>query len=202
MEQIVDKRIQNTTVNYLFDDVDFMEIIKKYSVPANVYQQFLNSIPRMIPLEYKDMRWNTLQKAIEELRWNGFGFDVLYPAFNIKNAIANELNRDEIKLEFEKKFAEKAEEMKKRYLLEVAEVAQTVLVTEYREFMKILLDMRYDSMLRTNLSLTMTDDRKQNLHLLYQSCMKQNGIQGEYAMQMVFHIAWIRTLDFFSRQAL
>ena len=92
--------------------------------------------------------------------------------------------------------------MKKRYLLEVAEVAQTVLVTEYREFMKILLDMRYDSTLRTNLSLTMTDDRKQNLHLLYQSCMKQNGIQGEYAMQMVFHIAWIRTLDFFSRQAL
>ena len=91
--------------------------------------------------------------------------------------------------------------MKKRYLLEVAEVAQIVLVTEYREFMKNLLDMRYDSKLRTNLSLTMTDDRKQNLHLLYQNCMKQNGIQGAYAMQMVFHIAWIRTLDFFRRQA-
>lgn len=202
LEQIIGKRIQNTTINYLFDDVDFMEVIKKYSVSANVYQQFLSSIPRMIPLEYKAMRWNTLQKAIEELRWNGFGFDVLYPAFNIKNAIANELNRYEIKLEFEKKFAEKAEEMKKRYLLEVAEVAQIVLVTEYREFMKNLLDMRYDSTLRTNLSLTMTDDRKQNLHLLYQSCMKQNGMQGEYAMQMVFHIAWIRTLDFFSRQVL
>lgn len=202
LEQIVDKRMQNTTVNYMFDDVDFMEIIKKYSVSANVYQQFLNSIPRMIPLKYRDMRWNTLQKAIEELRWDGFGFDVLYPAFNIKNAIANELNRDEIKLEFKKKFAEKAEEMKKRYLLEVAEAAQTVLVTEYREFMKVLLDMRYDSTLRTNLSLTMTDDRKQNLHLLYQNCMKQNGIQGEYVMQMVFHIAWIRTLDFFRRQAL
>lgn len=55
--------------------------------------------------------------------------------------------------------------------------------------------------LRTNLSLTMTDDRKQNLHLLYQNCMKQNGIQGAYAMQMVFHIAWIRTLDFFRKQA-
>lgn len=107
----------------------------------------------------------------------------------------------DIKIEFEKKFAEKAEEMKKRYLLEVAEVAQIVLVTEYREFMKNLLDMRYDSKLRTNLSLTMTDDRKQNLHLLYQNCMKQNGIQGAYAMQMVFHIAWIRTLDFFRRQA-
>ena len=201
LEQIIDARMQKTEDNYLFDDVDFMDIIQRYNVAGNVYQQFLNSIPSMIPLAYRDMRWNTLQKAIEELCWNGFGFDVLYPAFNIKNAIANELNREDIKIEFEKKFAEKAEEMKKRYLLEVAEVAQIVLVTEYREFMKNLLDMRYDSKLRTNLSLTMTDDRKQNLHLLYQNCMKQNGIQGAYAMQMVFHIAWIRTLDFFRRQA-
>ena len=201
LEQIIDARMQKTEGNYLFDDVDFMDIIQRYNVAGNVYQQFLNSIPIMIPLAYRDMRWNTLQKAIEELCWNGFGFDVLYPAFNIKNAIANELNREEIKIEFEKKFAEKAEEMKKRYLLEVAEVAQIVLVTEYREFMKNLLDMRYDSKLRTNLSLTMTDDRKQNLHLLYLNCMKQNGIQGAYAMQMVFHIAWIRTLDFFRRQA-
>lgn len=201
LQQIINTRMQKNEVNYLFDDVDFMDIIQRYNVSGNVYQHFLNSIPSMVPLAYKDMRWNTLQKAIEELRRNGFGFDVLYPAFNIKNAIANELNRDEIKNEFEKKFAEKAEEMKKRYLLEVAEVAQTVLVTEYREFMKNLLIMRYDSRMRTNLSLTMTDDRKRNLHWLYQGCMKQNGIQGAYAMQMIFHIAWIRTLDFFRRQA-
>ena len=201
LEQIIHERMQKIEGNYLFDDVDFMDIIQRYNVSGNVYQIFLNSIPSMIPLAYKDMRWNTLQKAVEELRGNGFGFDVLYPAFNIKNSIANELNQDEIRAEFERKFAEKAEEMKKRYLLEVAEVAQIVLVTEYRGFMKILLDMRYDSELRTNLSLTMTDDRKKNLHLLYQSCMKQNGIQGAYSMQIIFHIAWIRTLDFFRRQA-
>lgn len=201
LEKVVESGIQDGTAKYLFDDVDFMDIIKKYNVPGNVYQKFLNNIPMMIPFEYKNMRWNTLQKAIEELRWNGFGFDVLYPAFTIKNAIADELNRDEIKVEFEKKFADMAKEMKKRYLLEVAEVAQTILVTEYRDFMKTLLDMRYDSTLRTNLNLTMTDDRKQNLHLLYQGCMKKNGIQGAYAMQMVFHIAWIRTLDFFRRQS-
>ena len=199
LERIIDAKQQKSEDNYIFDDMDFMEIIQKHNIPGNVYQQFIDNIPSMIPLTYREMRWNTLQKAINELRWNNFGFDVLYPAFNIKNAIADELDRDEIKSEFEKKFGEQAEEMKKRYLLEVTDVAQIVLVTEYREFMKTLLDMRYDSKLRTNSKLTMTDDRKQNLHSLYQNCMKQNGFQGAYTMQIVFHIAWIRTLDFFCK---
>ena len=150
-----------------YEDVDFMEIIERNNVEGNVYQRFLDSIPNMIPLLYSRMRWNTLQKAIEELRWNGYGFDVLYPAFNIKNAIANELSSDEIKAEFVKLFGDDADEMKKRYLLEVAEASQIVLVTEYRAFMKKLLDMRYDSSLRTNLGISMTDDRKHNLHRLY-----------------------------------
>ena len=148
-----------------YDDVDFMEIIERNNVESNVYQRFLDSIPNMIPLLYSRMRWNTLQKAIEELRWNVYGFDFLYPSFNIKNAIANELSSDEIKAEFVKLFGDDADEMKKRYLLEVAEASQIVLVTEYRAFMKRLLDMRYDSSLRTNLGISMTDDRKHNLQL-------------------------------------
>ena len=184
-----------------YEDVDFMEIIERNNVEGNVYQRFLDSIPNMIPLLYSRMRWNTLQKAIEELRWNGYGFDVLYPAFNIKNAIANELSSDEIKAEFVKLFGDDADEMKKRYLLEVAEASQIVLVTEYRAFMKKLLDMRYDSSLRTNLGISMTDDRKHNLHRLYFGCLEQKGLKGSHALKIIFHIAWIRTLDFFRKQA-
>lgn len=126
----------------------------------------------------------------------------MYPAFNIKNAIADELNREDIKLEFSNKYGEDAEEMKRRYLLEVADVAQIVLVTEYRAFLRRLLGMRYDQSLRTNLSLTMTDDRKYNLRNLYQTCMEKEGLKGAHAMKMVFHIAWVRTLDFFERRAI
>lgn len=184
-----------------YDDVDFMQIIERNNVAGSVYQKFLDSVPDMIPLLYSRMRWNTLQKAIEELRWNGYGFDVLYPAFNIKNAVADELSGDEIKAEFVKLFGDDADEMKKRYLLEVADASQIVLVTEYRAFMKKLLDMRYDSSLRTNLGMSMTDDRKHNLHRLYSGCLEKEGLKGAHALKIVLHIAWIRTLDFFRRQA-
>lgn len=197
LENVINERLNVSESNCLYDDVDFMDTVNSNNVAGNVYQQYLDSVPSMIPMAYSKMRWNTLQKAIEELRWNGFGFDVLYPAFNIKNAIADELNRDKIKSEFERKFGKDVEEMKRRYLLEVAEVAQIVLVTEYRAFMKKLLDMRYDTSLRTNLNLSMTDDRKHNLQRLYNSCLEQEGIKGAHVLKIVFHIAWIRTLEFF-----
>lgn len=199
INKVINEKMNVNESNCFYDDVDFMEIIQNNNVAGNVYQQYLDSIPSMIPMVYSQMRWNTLQKAIEVLWWNGFGFDVLYPAFYIKNAIADELNSDEIKIEFEKKFDENAEEMKRRYLLEVAEVAQIVLVTEYRAFMKKLLDMRYDTTLRTNLNLSMTDERKHNLQRLYDSCLEQDGIKGAHALKIVFHIAWIRTLEYFKR---
>ena len=201
LDEILVERLNVAENTGQYDDVDFMQIIERNNIAGNVYQRFLDSIPDMVPLLYSRMRWNTLQKAIEELRWNGYGFDVLYPAFNIKNAIADELSSDEIKAEFVKLFGDDADEMKKRYLLEVADASQIVLVTEYRAFMKRLLDMRYDSSLRTNLGISMTDDRKHNLHRLYFGCLEQEGLKGAHALKIVFHIAWIRTLDYFERQA-
>lgn len=201
LEDILVEKLNVEQTSCQYNDVDFMQIIERNNVAGNVYQRFLDSIPSMIPLLYSKMRWNTLQKAIEELRWNGYGFDVLYPAFSIKNAIADELSSDEIKAEFVRLFGDDADEMKKRYLLEVADASQIVLVTEYRTFMKRLLDMRYDSSLRTNLGISMTDDRKHNLQRLYVGCLEQEGLKGAHTLKIVFHIAWIRTLDFFRRQA-
>lgn len=201
LNKVIEGRLRVDDSTSLFTDIDFMEIVQSNNVSGNVYQKYLDNISTMIPLNYHQMRWNTLQKAIEELRWDGYGFDVLYPAFNVKNAIAEELNRDEIKLEFLNKFGSDEEEMKRRYLLEVADIAQTVLVTEYRSFMRQLLDMRYDQKLRTNLNISMTDDRKYNLQKLYNTCLEKEGIKGAYAMKIVFHIAWVRTLEFFERRA-
>lgn len=197
LEHIVSEILNKDREKALYDDVDFMEIIQNNDVSGNVYRNYLNRVPYMIPLAYSQMRWNTLQKALEDLHWNRYGFDVLYPAFNIKDAIADELNRDEIKTEFANKFGDHSEEIKRIYLLEVTEVAQIVLVTEYRTFMKWLLMMRNEMVHRTNLNLTMTDDRKYNLHQLYNTCLEQNGIKGPYALKIVFHIAWIRMLDYF-----
>lgn len=200
LDKILEENLDVEQNCYQYNDVDFMQIIERNNIARNVYQKFLNSIPNMIPLSYNRMRWNTLQKAIEELRWNGFGFDILYPAFNIKNAIADELNSNEVKAEFMRLFGNNADDMKKRYLFEVTDIFQIVLVTEYRTFMKKLLDMRYNSSLRTNLGISMTDDRKYNLQRLYFNCLEQGGLKGAYALNICFHIAWIRTLDFFRKQ--
>lgn len=187
--------------NTLYDDIDFMEIIQENNVPGSVYQQYLNKIPAMIPMAYQQMRWNTLQKAIEELYWDRYGFDVLYPAFAIKEAISDELNKENIKNEFADKFGHDAEEMKRRYLLEVTDAAQIVLVTEHRTFMRRLLLMRYHPELRTDLSTSMTNDRKYNLQKLYNSCLEQEGMKGAYTLKIIIHIAWIRTLKHFQLKA-
>lgn len=199
LDKILVERLNESKNTYHYDDVDFMNIIDRNNVAVNVYQRFLDSIPDMIPLSYHKMRWNTLQKAIEELKRNEYGFDNLYPAFKIKNAIANEFNSDGIKAEFSKQFGDNIDEIIKRYLIEVAEVSQVVLVTEYRNFMKKLLDMRYDSSLRMSPELSMTDERKENLRRLYSKCLEQSGFLGSRALQIVFHVSWIRTLDFFNR---
>lgn len=201
LKEIIALRPENEENKMQYSEIEFMKLIQENNVPGNVYQKYLDKIPSMVPLNYHEMRWNTLQKAIEELRWNRYGFDVLYPAFNIKNAISEELNRDEIRKEFTDKFGDEAEEMKRRYLLEVTDVAQIVLVTEYRLFMRQLLRMRYDTELRTNLSTSMTNDRKDNLHKLYKSCLEQEGMKGAYALKIIFHIAWVRTIRFFEMNA-
>lgn len=146
------------------------------------------------------MRWNTLQKAIETLYVNGWGFDVLYPALLIRNIIANELKKTETEQIFAELFGEKADDVLKRYLIQVAETAQIVLVTEYKTFLMTLLKMRYNTTLRTDLSTTMTNDRKYNLQRLYRKCLEQEGLRGEYSMKLVFHIAWLRTVDFIEQE--
>lgn len=197
--KVLDKILNNYSKNDLegitYSDVDFMNFIKKFHVCDNVYAGYLNMIPDMVPMEYANMRWNTLQKAIETLYFNGWGFDVLCPALKIRNIIAIEINKEETKRAFETLFADKSDDIKQRFLLKVTEVAQTVLVTEFKTFMTILLRMRYDVTLRTDFSTSMTGDRKANLQRLYRTCLEQEGLRGEYSMEIVFHIAWIRTVE-------
>ena len=183
-----------------YHEIKFMEKIEENYVCENVYAKYLEAIPEIIPLNYNSMRWNTLQKAIETLYVNGWGFDVLYPALLIRNIIANELKKTETEQIFTELFGEKADDVLKRYLIQVAETAQVVLVTEYKTFLMTLLKMRYDTTLRTDLSTTMTNDRKYNLQRLYRKCLEQEGLRGEYSMKLVFHIAWLRTVDFIEQE--
>jgi hypothetical protein len=183
----------------LYDDIDFMKMIQDNYVPESVYQQYQEQIKSMISMS-NNMRWSTLQKAIEELRCNRYGYDILYPAFNVRNALAEELNKDEIKNKFIEKFGNDVDKIKIRYLLEVTDVAQIVLVTEYKAFMKRLLQMQYDADLRTDLSTSLTNDRKYNLQMLYKSCLEKKDIDGVSSLKIVFHIAWIRTLEYFNKK--
>lgn len=195
LDRILNSYSKNNLEGIAYSDVDFMNFIKKYHICENVYARYLNMIPNMIPMEYARMRWNTLQKAIETLYFNQWGFDVLCPALNIRNVIAIELDKAETKNAFEILFADKADDIKQRFLLKVTEAAQIVLVTEYKSVMTILLRMRYDDSFRTDFSTSMTNDRKANLQHLYRNCFEQEGLRGEYSMEMVFYIAWLRTVE-------
>lgn len=195
------KRYKDTDLEGIkYHEIELMEKLEKNYICENVYSKFLEGIPEMIPLNYSSMRWNTLQKAIETLNKNGWGFDSLYPALSIRNIIANELKKSETGQIFTDLFEEKADNVLQRYLIQVAETAQVVLVTEYKTFMMMLLKMRYDKTLRTDLSTSMTNDRKYNLQRLYRKCLEQEGMRGEYSMKMVFHIAWLRTVDIIQQE--
>jgi hypothetical protein len=178
-----------------YDDEQFMGLIKRNHLCERIYQEYLRSIPRIIPMDYNDMRWNTLQKALEDLYAKRWGFDVLCPAISVRSIISSLLDNSDVRNEFYDIFGDNADDVKKRFLLHATEVAQIVLVTEFRTFMTRLLKMRYESALRTDLSTSMTNDRKSNLQRLYKTCMEQEGLRGEYSMEVVIHIAWLRTLE-------
>lgn len=194
---ILESYINTKTEVPKYNDVNFVGMLHKNYICSKVYKRFLSSIPRMVPMEYSKMRWNTLQKAIETLYSNGYGFDILYPAIILKNIIAEEFSIEENALTLEKIFGDDTDTIKRRYLIEVAEVAQIVLVTGYRAFMIRLLRMRYDSGYRTDFNTSMTNDRKQNLQSMYSTCLEQGSLQGEFSLLIVLHIAWIRTQEFF-----
>lgn len=66
LDKVIEERMSIDANPRSLTDVDFMEIIQNNNVPGNVYQSYLDNIPSMVPLNYHQMRWNTLQKAIEE----------------------------------------------------------------------------------------------------------------------------------------
>lgn len=201
LDNILKQYEKNNFYEIKYNNLDFIGTMQKNFVFKNVYASYLRAIPLMIPFDYNKMRWNTLQKAIETLYSNAWGFNLLYPALILRELIALELNKEENRIEFEKLFGENSDTIKRTFLLKVGEAAQIVLVTEYKTFMLALLKMRYDITARTNLSTSMTNDRKYNLQRLYSNCFEQEGLHGEYSMKILFHIAWIRTVELMEKES-
>lgn len=199
-DKILDKYSESRIDTKKYTDEEFINMLKRNTICGNVYRKYLKHVEFMIPLDYNKMRWNTLQKAIEVLYTDGYGFDTLYPALNLKTLIAEELSCEENELAMKALYMEDIDAIKRRFLMEVAETAQIVLVTEYRSFMFKLIKMRYDVSFRTDLSTSMTNDRKYNLQRLYKTCLQQDGLYGDYKLLIVFHIAWLHTQDFFNQQ--
>ena len=191
LDEYTDENLEELPIN----EIEFMNFIKDNSICNKVYAKFIESVPKFIPINYSSMRWNTLQKALETLYYNEWGFDVLCPALVVRKIIASEFGKEEIQKEFEQIFSDKSNEIKKRFLLKVTEAAQIVLVTEYKSFFLRLLRMRYDFSFRTDFSTSMTNDRKINLQRLYKSCLEKEGLSGENNLEVVFNIAWNRTIN-------
>lgn len=199
LEEIMKTHDDMSLEGIVLNDVSFMGLMQKYRVWDTVYAEYLGEITNMIPLNYSSMRWNTLQKAIETLYADGWGHDVLYPSLKMRSIIAEVLSRKDIHDDFEQLYGPNADEIKKEFIQKATELVHIVLITEFRKFMTILLLMRNDDSLRTNLGLTMTDDRKYNLQKLYRHCLEQNGYHGEYSIKIVFHVAWLRTIGLISQ---
>lgn len=84
LNMILESYINTKTEVPKYNDVNFVGMLHKNYICSKVYKRFLSSIPKMVPMKYSKMRWNTLQKAIEALYSNGYGFDILYPVLSLK----------------------------------------------------------------------------------------------------------------------
>jgi len=190
-EKILNSYIEVPEVNCeALVETKFFDFLSQSSVCAHAYTKFKSHISDMVPMEYSRMRWNTLQKAIECLYYNEYGFDLMYPALKLKRFLAESMSTEENNKVMQEIFQDDAEEIKRNFLIEFTETAQIVMVTAYRGFMLRLIRMRYDTNLRTNLNTTMTNDRKYNLIALFQTCLEKDMLSGDMTLQLIAQIAW------------
>lgn len=169
---------------------NFFSIMERNFVFGKTYIEFLRRLETMIPMKYEMMRWNTLEKALDELFAGRWGFYSLYPSLVMKDCFAGQLNDGKVKTELQQCLGNDFDEVMRRLMQEWTNVAHIVLVIQYRSIMKRLLRMRYDSELRTMTGFSMTDERKINLKSLYSSCLQKEGADGTETLNILTQVAW------------
>ena len=85
----------------------------------------------MVPMEYGKMRWNTLEKALDELYASRWGFDCLIPSMTLRRCLAGIMNREDIKKQMQDTFADRYDSILRDFLQEWTETAQTIMVIEH-----------------------------------------------------------------------
>lgn len=170
----------------------FIKIMDANFVFGKTYIEFLNRIDKMIPMKYSQMRWNVLEKALDELFAERWGHGCLYPSTTLKQCFADQINNDKVREELQNEFKDDYDNLIIVILYEWTNLAHIILVSEYKGFFKRLLGMRYDPELRSTYGVTMTDDRKISLRNLYSSCLQQDGME---TLRLLVKIVWKNKLQ-------
>ncbi|MCC2820241.1 hypothetical protein DXC92_27840 [Clostridiales bacterium TF09-2AC] len=172
------------------DMEQFFMIMDKHFVFGSTYIKYMSELDRMVPMEYGKMRWNTLEKALDELYASRWGFDCLIPSMTLRRCLAGIMNREDIKKQMQDTFADRYDSILRDFLQEWTETAQTIMVIEHKAFFHRLLLMRYISSMRTTYGVSMTTDRKINLRNLYERCFGSKDMDGMETLRLMAQIAW------------
>ena len=134
----------------------FIMVCKKKNIFDRVEQKYINEVKESIPMSYQLLRWNVLECAIRRLYSNQWGYNMIYPAFWVKDCFTEEIACDEMK----EALGDDYDEVIKEFLKEIAEISKLLLITTYKNRYRYLLEIRYNYAIRTMPYLTMTDERK------------------------------------------
>lgn len=134
----------------------FIMICMDKNIYDRVEQKYINEVKESIPMNYQLLRWNVLECAIRRLYSNQWGYNIIYPAFWVKDCFTEEIACDEMK----QALGDDYDEIIKEFLKELTEISKLLLITTYRSRYKYLLEIRYNYAIRTMPYLTMTDERK------------------------------------------
>ncbi len=190
------KKIMMNVANYVEQQVKitdmnkFFDVMDRNFVFGKTYIRFLANLDNMIPPKYEMMRWNVLEKALDELYASRWGFNSLFPSIVLKRCMAEEINTEKVRMELLDIFGEKYDYLLKMFLQEWTDVAHIVMVIAYKSMFYKLLRMRFDSNLRTVYGVSMTTDRKINLKNLYERCFRIDGMDGMETLRLIAQITW------------
>lgn len=151
-----------------------IDVMNDCSIFNNAFSTFRSCIDDMLPIQYNLLRWNTLERAIRNLYYDGQGYGSVYPSIILKNCFAKFLNRDELKDILNCEY----DNVLKELLNQWTNIAHTLMVTSYKLEFSNLLDMRFNYSLRTMKSMTLTDERKYIARNILYTCFKNGTLDG------------------------
>ena len=148
-----------------------VEFFEKSQVGNVIAEYFINDIDKMIPLNYSDLRWNTLECALSRMVYYDLGFDCVDPLAYIYGYARDILNCEEVVTIL----GDYKDIYTKIFLEELTYIMQTSFMSGYKFEYEVMLKSRHNYDLRIMKNETLTNERKIGLRNIFIGNMINKG---------------------------